>query len=264
MFSSKIRWRFWLRWVGIVAFVCLLVAADRFNLLSRVKDWSTRMTIVGARGIVRLTETASRVLHNFSGESGREIQRLRQELIVCKIDLERLKYIQIENNQLRSTLNFALNTDSKMVVFATILRIHELLTCNEIYLNKGNESGITEGNVVIGQSGIIGVVKDVGHKWSQVKRVTSASFFMSVCFSPSGVLAILKGDGNSRLGIYLKENDGAIKISEGQSAVTDGQDGIFPAGIPVGKVDSDECVIPFCGISQMGVVYVVKQQLHSK
>lgn len=223
-----------------------------------------RMTTFGARGVVRLTETASRVLHNFSGESGREIQKLKQELIVCKIDLERLKYLQIENDRLRSALDFALNTNDKVTVFATILRVHELLTYNEIYLNKGNESGIAEGDVIIGQSGVIGVVKTVGHKWSQAKRITSASFYMSVCFSPSGMLAILKGDGSGCLCIHLKENDSAIKISKGQLAFTDGHDGIFPAGILVGKVDSDERIIPSCGISQMGIVYVVKQQLRNK
>ncbi|MDR1365637.1 MAG: rod shape-determining protein MreC [Holosporales bacterium] len=264
MFGSKIRWRFWLHWGGVVAFVCLLVAADRFNMLSCAKNWIMQITTFGARSVVSLTETASRVLHNFSGESGREILRLKQELIACKTDLEKLKYLQTGNNRLRSALNFPLNTNNEMVAFATILKVHELLTCNEIYLNKGSESGIDEGNVVIGQSGIIGVVKTVGHKWSQVKRITSASFFMSVCFSPSGMLAILKGDGDGRLRIYLKENDSTIKVPEGQLAFTDGHDEIFPAGILVGKVDNDERVIPSCGISQVGIVCVVKQQLRDK
>ncbi|MDR1475501.1 MAG: rod shape-determining protein MreC [Holosporales bacterium] len=261
MFTNKIKWKLWLRWGAILALACLLALADHFSAFSHIKRWTTHATVIGAKSVSRLGGAISSIFDNFSGKAAQETKRLKRELIACKIELEELKYFKDENTRLKAVLDFSSDINNKPVVFANIIRVCEFLTSNNIYIDKGRENGLGEEDVVVGESGVVGMIESVGSQWSKVKKVTNMDFYVSVCFSPSGISAILKGNGNGRLRIYLKENDNATKIPPGQTAVTNGYDKVFPSGILVGQVTDNEQITPSCGNNPMGIVCVISHRI---
>ena len=125
------------------------------------------------------------------------------------------------------------------VINSTVTRKNNYFT-----LNIGTVQGVGAGMGVFSDKGVVGVVYMTSKYFSLVKTVLTENSNIDVEIEPSKLNGLLKWNGKdpqkgSVIGI---SND--TKVAKNSMVYTRGASGIFPKGIPVGKV---EALIPIEG-----------------
>ena len=107
---------------------------------------------------------------------------------------------------------------------------------NFLTLNIGSKQGVKRGMGVICELGVVGVVYKVSMHYSLVKSVLSTNPNIDVMLEDDGSFGLLKWTiRNARLAnLSGISNDQPIK--KWGKVITRGGGGLFPRGIPVGKV----------------------------
>jgi len=109
---------------------------------------------------------------------------------------------------------------------------------NYFTLNSGKSSGIYRGMGVFSNKGIVGIIHNVSNHFAVVKSVLTQDINIDVMVEKNGVFGLLKWNGkNPKIGtISSISND--LNLKKWSKIVTRGGSGIFPRGLPVGKIKS--------------------------
>ena len=107
-----------------------------------------------------------------------------------------------------------------------------------IELDKGSDDGIGVDMAVVSGDGLVGRVVQVSRSRAMVQMITDPASSVGVRFTRSNEIAIAEGEGAGRkLSVGFVEI--GVELRRRELAVTSGlNDSVFPAGIPVGRVES--------------------------
>jgi rod shape-determining protein MreC len=160
-----------------------------------------------------------------------EALELRQENLALKNLL--LKFKGAEDIQdLLSTL-------SRSVLVASVIGLDPSQIYKSIELNKGAADGVRKDMVVLDKKAhLVGrVVEPVSTKQARVQLITDGYSGVGVYSERFRVIGILQGDAEGRciLKYIVKTNK---EVAVGEEILTSGLDGVYPSGIPVGRIDS--------------------------
>lgn len=186
----------------------------------------------------------------FSTQStlSQENAQLRKTQLQHSVDLQRLNALQAENDHLRRLLGVVptLPQPSKL---GEIVHTGRDPFSRKVVVNLGSQQGITPGQAVIDESGVIGQVTRVYPFSAEVTLATDKELAIPVQVERNGLRAIAFGNGRARLMNlpYLPVN---VDIRQGDRLVTSGIDGVYPAGLAVATVTRIERNVdsPFASI----------------
>jgi len=102
------------------------------------------------------------------------------------------------------------------------------------YIDKGSSEGIERDMAVITPEGIVGKVREVFPRSSQVLAINDQTSGAGVILETTRIRGILRGDAAGRpqiVGILADQ-----RIQPGEKVLTAGGDLVFPRGLPVGEV----------------------------
>lgn len=163
-----------------------------------------------------------------------ENRQLRQRALQDSADLQRFRTLQAENAHLRNLLS-ALPAMPQPAHLGEIVHSGRDPFSQKVIVNLGTRQGIAAGQAVIDELGVVGQVTQVYPFSSEVTLVTDKDLAVPVQVERSGLRAV--AFGNSRSATidlpYLPVN---VDIQVGDTLVTSGIDGVYPAGLAVGKV----------------------------
>ncbi len=111
---------------------------------------------------------------------------------------------------------------------------------NFLTINKGRKDGIGPEMAVMNANGLVGVVKDVSEHYSTVIPIINLSFIASAELERSGYFGLLKWDGRDARYASLNDVPGHADVMVGDTVVTRGASGIYPLGVPIGRVHEVE------------------------
>jgi rod shape-determining protein MreC len=163
-----------------------------------------------------------------------ENTHLKEQQILLNGRLQILLSLRAENDRLRSLLQSSPRTKESLLV-AEIMRIDPDPFMHHIIVNKGSVAGVSVGQVIIDDHGILGTAIEVNKYNSRVMLVTDASFSVSVESVRSGVRAIVAGTGTTKLELQFVHNTADLHI--GDLLVTSGLGGKYIPGYPVGTIE---------------------------
>ena len=137
--------------------------------------------------------------------------------------------------------------------------------CQTIEIDKGASSGVLTGMPVVGAGGLVGIVTATTSGGATVTLLTDASQSIGVTFA--GNEAVVHGQGPSRT-LDTDFVAPGTPVHIGETMYTSGlQGGLFPPGIPVGKIAGAQThrgatelsisVKPLANLSQLAYVDVV-------
>lgn len=111
-----------------------------------------------------------------------------------------------------------------------------------VVIDRGTDHGIAEDMPVVSGAGLVGRVTEVSSNRSVVRLLTDLTFSVGVRLTSSGDVGIATGRGrNDPMRVDLV--DAATAVKRRELVVTSGlQQSAYPAGIPVGRVDSARSV----------------------
>ncbi len=138
-----------------------------------------------------------------------------------------------ENQRLRRLLGMKETYSLQGVGARLVGRVPGYLS-NVTYVDRGTESGVVADQPVITEQGAIGRVLLASRNHAQIQLITNPDASIGVMIDRTRSPGVLRGTGNPLLELnYISNNE---QVDAGDLVVTSGLDGIFPKGLPVGKV----------------------------
>jgi len=163
-----------------------------------------------------------------------ENRRLRNALLISNARQGRLQVAAAENERLRGLLGAA-ERGRLDVQLAPILNIDLDPTRQRLILDAGSRNGAHMGQTVIDAGGLVGQVIEVTPITATVLLITDPDHAVPVAVARSGVRLVAYGKGRSdELDLANIPMSGDVKV--GDTIVTSGLGGRFPAGFPVGTI----------------------------
>ena len=159
---------------------------------------------------------------------------LRNALLISGARLARLQAAAAENARLRGLLG-AGQRGGLDVQLAPILNIDLDPTRQRLLLDAGSRDGVQVGQSVIDAGGLLGQIIQVQAGTATVLLITDPDHAVPVVVARTGVRLVAYGKGRSDR-LELANIPLSSDIKAGDSIVTSGLGGRFPAGFPVGTV----------------------------
>lgn len=166
-----------------------------------------------------------------------EIDRLRQTNASLQSQLLQAAAIERENDRLRASLGWQRQVPWKLKL-ANVVSRDPANWWRSVEIDLGSRDGIREDLPVLTSEGLVGRIAAVYYTHSQVVLVGDSNCRVSVMVeNGSHDMGVLTASGpfdNSLVELgYLASN---ANLKPGESVVTSGLGGIYPQGIPVGKI----------------------------
>ena len=177
----------------------------------------------------RLTWTSKQVLLA-------ENEELRhQQLYLQRQNMQSLM-LQDENTSLKELLALSQSLKHRSMA-ADVLAVNTGHTRQVVIINKGKQAGVVLGQLVLDTEGVMGQVIDVGLRTSTILLVSDANSAVPVRNQRTGEKAILNGT-NSTTQLSLINLPKTVSVQKGDVLLTSGLGRQYPAGYPVGVVET--------------------------
>lgn len=217
--------------------ICLTIRVDPYvnGLKSVIWFLISPDVVYSGRFFNKLDSLKGRVFSLVSAEAENHILR-DQNIELAKRSLQS-ESLELENNRLRSLLNLKERTFPESIV-AEVVGYDPREWFHSIIINKGATSGVVLSAAVMAPSVdkpvLVGRVVDVSENSSKVLLITDVVSAVSVEVSTRADLGLLEGQNRPWIAINYLGNQSTVQ--PGDFVQTAGLGGVFPPGIPVGKV----------------------------
>lgn len=164
-----------------------------------------------------------------------ENARLRERLAAQDRELFRLRatVAQAERMNLLATSLPALPNP---VTSAPVLLVERRAGLQSALIAAGTRQGVVPGSPLAVPRGLVGRVVSAGLTVSRAQLLTDTSAAVGARIGQTGELGVVRGDG--RGGLRLNNIPMTSPVKAGDSVESAGIDGIYPRGVPIGRVAS--------------------------
>lgn len=253
----------------VLATITVLTLDFRTGVLDGVASGTARVfngLQGGVRGFVRPFESVVGSINDLGGLRD-ENRKLVEENRRLRRQLEGYPDVARENARINSLLRLE-SASGIRAVHARVIGASLTGLERSVTINKGRDDGVVPDLAVLAPEGLVGRVSWAGGRSAKILLLRDATSAVGVRIGESGETGLAKGTGNANLELELVErsalDQGAVK--PGDIVLTSGQGGIYPEGLPVGRVERVDLaargtgytisVLPFVRFSQLDVVSV--------
>ncbi|MCE9523334.1 MAG: rod shape-determining protein MreC [Alphaproteobacteria bacterium] len=221
----------------VLALGILIAARVQDNMFERARE---AFNDAGAPVMEALTGPAVEVKRWSDGVGSlfavyKENQRLREENERLLAAQSELAYLQRKVQRYEELLKAPAEADVTSVA-ARIIADAGGPFVHTVLINAGRAQGVTKGQAVVDERGLLGRVVASGNHSARVLLLSDLNSRIPVMVEGANLKAILAGDNSGRPALeYLPPGS---RITAGSRVVTTPDGGVFPPGIAVGKVAS--------------------------
>jgi rod shape-determining protein MreC len=148
---------------------------------------------------------------------------------------QRLVELESQNQKLQDLLGYASTTPRKGMAAPVIGRSADHWW-QQVTLGRGSKDGLQVGHVVAGPGGLVGRVTSVTPRTSRVLLISDPTSRVGVVVSRSRHTGYMRGQAANRA--VLEFFDKVPDVRRGDVISTSTFSQLFPAGLPVGRVES--------------------------
>jgi rod shape-determining protein MreC len=163
----------------------------------------------------------------------------RQQLLVQARRSGQVEQLALENKQLRELLDLSKRLETKGQAAEVLYDAADPYT-RKLIINKGMTDGIKASSPVMDEHGILGQVTHVLPLVSEVTLVTDREHSIPVLNTRTGARGVAYGESGGAPLLELRFMATNADIEVGDMLSTSGVDGIYPAGVLIGKVTKVE------------------------
>lgn len=189
-----------------------------------------------------------------------ENARLREKVIFNEDTLGQLK-------KLENVLDLAGRGKYKVVSARVIGKGSSATFSQTITIDAGSNDGVTKDMTVIGELGLVGVVKSTTSSSAIVLLMSDPTFRIGVRIARSQSIGVLLGEGDSNYTLQLLDPSGSIEKDDVLLSLGSDNNRPFVPGVPVGYVKSvknsrltltqEALVGSYSNLGSIGVVSVI-------
>ena len=247
-----------------------------------IKKFAVVLAFVCAFVFMLLSKSENVLIEKTSGTAGEIVSSAVDVLVMPAAVLVKgyeylrsLRKIDLENRALREEnrrLTIA-NAESRALVVENVL-LRQLLNytpppeeggafAHAITVYTAGSPVVRKGQVVVGNKVVIGRVEKTGADYAKIFLVNDINSKIPVMTEKSRIRGVLAGENDLLPKMVFIPLDAGVKV--GDRIITSGIGGVFPAGLPVGKVVSVDRegvkVRPFDNLSSLEYVQIVDYKL---
>lgn len=191
-------------------------------------------------------------------------RRLRDENQKLNVIYNRYRSLEVENKILGSLLNYITPPKVDFVTVKVVAEENSAFAHSMVaYIG---DAKVKRGQVALSDKGVVGRVDKFGNSYAKIILVTDINSKIPVMVEDTRVRGILSGDNTNNPKMIFIPLDAEITV--GDRIVTSGVVGVFPAGLPVGKVVSIDkntiTVKPFSSLEQLEYIKLVDYNVDDK
>lgn len=255
-------------WASRFALLLLVGAAFGLMLIGRTNTFIVEETRTAVTDMVTpILAAISQPVDTFSGviEQAESFARLSAENQALKEQNARLlqwqavaRRLEAENAALRA-LNRMVPDPAMSYITARVVGDPGGAFVRTVLINAGKRNGVEKGQAAITGDGLAGRVAEVGTRSARVLLLTDINSRVPVVVGEARDRAVLAGDNsNTPELLYLGPT---AKVRVGDYVTTSGHGGVFPPGLPIGRVsvvnEKGIRVQPFVDWEHMEVLRIV-------
>lgn len=148
-------------------------------------------------------------------------------------ELDRLGEVELENTRLRKLLEFR-QTLAGDVLTARVIGRDATGLARTLTIDRGERDGLGRGAAVLAPEGIVGQVFLASRHAARVLLISDHNSGVDALVQRTRARGIVQGTVDAGCALkYVKRTE---DVQVGDELVTSGLDGIFPKGMPVGRV----------------------------
>lgn len=194
----------------------------------------------------------------------RENERLREELRELRRDELRLSELELESAALARAVDYAREAGLELRA-ARVVYLDRRSWLRTLLVRVGAR-GARVDQVVMTEDGVVGRVIETSGPWAKVQLVTDRAAALGVYLESARRQGIAHGAGPDELELDHVPRQVAVEV--GDRVLTAGIDGVYPRGLPVGRVREVEPgsemfhrirVRPSVDLADLGVVYLLER-----
>jgi len=145
--------------------------------------------------------------------------------------------LEVENKILAGMLNYIVPPEAKFVTARVVAEEGDAFS-HSIVAYTGDNSNIRKGQVVLSDRGVVGRIEQVGRFYSKIILITDINSKIPVMVERTRVRGILTGNNTPTPKMDFIPLEAELTV--GDRVVTSGVAGVFPVGLPIGKISSIE------------------------
>ena len=252
----------------------LFIAAFLFVLMSKfdgvVVETAHKLVMDATGPVMRVVEFPSRLVHraytyfydiSHIYADNRELRAENKQMLILQ---NKVRTLEVENQLLSRLLNYTPPADATFMSAKIIAESGDNFT-HMLLVYIGDEP-VKKGQIVLGDESVIGRVDKVSGHYAKIILVTDINSKIPVVVERTRVRGMLTGNNTAMPTLLFTRS--TADIQEGDVVVTSGVGGMFPAGLPVGFVNTisggDISVETMADISRVEYVRIVDYGLSNE
>jgi len=215
----------------------ILMGVDfRFHYLKEIRQLTNVFT-KPLHAVLNLPNDIYNVTTQYFSNQSRlihENETLKIDIDGLKGDLQRLDFIDQENDRLRNLLEVKnthkFKTEAVSIIYSRFDPFNQ-----KIIIDGGQNKDFQPGQPVIDALGLVGQISSVFPETSEVTLIIDKKMSVPIQIQRNGLRAITNGNGQSET-ISLSYLPNSVDVVKGDILKTSGIDTIYPEGIAVAEV----------------------------
>jgi len=227
--------------LATVLVACLLVlsaqARSRSGRGTVLQEWILTAAAPLANGAASVSRTITGAVDSAAELVGARVEnrRLRSDLDARDRELFRLR-AEIRQLADERRLTASASILPRILASVPVFLVEARAGVHTALIGAGSERGIVPGSPLAVPSGLVGRVVTVGRGISRAQLLLDASAAAGARIARTGELGVARGDGRGAL--VLNSIATTSSVARGDLVESAGIDGIYPRGVPIGRVAS--------------------------
>jgi rod shape-determining protein MreC len=228
--------KFWI-WVFLVAFALLFLSSS----FGRKRTWNpaeqllVEVTAPLQRAVMKTIRFTEDIWLNyfFLVNLRQENRSLREQMDALRIENSRNRERLAAHGRLQALLEFR-ETIEAPIVAGQVIGLDPTGWFKSVIIDKGSQSGISVDMPVVNASGVVGRIVSVSPNYAKVLLVIDQNSAVDCLVQRSRARGMVKGLSTEDCSFdYVVASSDALP---GDLLITSGLGGVFPKGLPVGKI----------------------------
>jgi len=167
-------------------------------------------------------------------------EQARKKLSLQSLRANQVEQLALENTRLRKLLDLRERLQSSAMAAQVLYDAADPYT-RKVVIDKGMSDHVGLGSPVLDESGVLGQVTRVYPMVSEVTLVTDRDHAIPVLNARTGARGVAFGDTSTHAdAMELRFMAANADVAVGDLLTTSGVDGVYPAGLPVARVEKVE------------------------
>ena len=165
-----------------------------------------------------------------------ENNQLKEDLLIARAELNRLKLIENENAQLEALLKTKTQYEDYSTIGAKVIAKEPGNWFSTFVIDKGTNYGLEKNMVVITAEGLVGKINECGYNYSKVTSIINDTDAVSAQSLRTNDIGYVSADFSKDALCKMQYSREITDILVGDEIVTSRLSEIFPQGISIGHI----------------------------